>query len=360
MSISFRNPESGLLEQAAGFNDVDNILTPTSKNPPTTKAVYDALAQKVEKTVNDLVNYYTTSQTYNKAEVRELIGAINTLTIEVVATLPTTEISSTTIYFVGPAAGTNNYDEYVYVNATWVKIGDTEINLSDYITTSALNTALQNYYTKAATDNLLTSYYTKTQVDNLLNAKEDTLTFDNTPTAGSSNPVSSSGIKTALDTKQDTLQWDTVPTASSTKSINSGNLKTAFDTKQNEQLANPVTVGSNTYETVNAALTGIGSMLNSGMSLGLTLTTLPMNANMNDYYDSTFKLWGNSGTNVCSSIVNGPSGRQNGEMAVIYIPFGSATYGAQLYFAGAIGQTPQIYMRYRGGNNGWTSWVKLH
>lgn len=361
MSLQLRNPESGVLERVAGFNDTDSILSPTSQNPIMNKAVYNALAQKVEKTVDDLVNYYDKTQSYNKAEVRELIGAINTLTIEVVATLPTSEISATTIYFVGPAAGTDTYEEYVYVNGSWVKIGDTDIDLSNYITSAALTAVLQDYYTKTALNAKLTDeYYNKSQTDTLLNAKQNSLTFDDSPTTGSNNPVKSGGVKTALDGKQDTLQWDTVPTASSTKSVNSGNLKTALDVKQPITLENPVTVGSNTYETVNAALTGIGGMLNSGMSLGLTLTALPMNADMNNYYDSTFKIWGNSGTNVCSSIVNGPSGRQNGEMAVIYIPHGSAIYGTQIYFAGAIGQTPQIYMRYHGGNNGWTNWVKLH
>ena len=38
-----------------------------------------------------------------------------------------------------------------------------------------------------------------------LEGKQDTLTFDNTPTANSNNPVKSSGIKTALDAKQTTI-----------------------------------------------------------------------------------------------------------------------------------------------------------
>lgn len=41
--------------------------------------------------------------------------------------------------------------------------------------------------------------YTKTQTDTLLSGKQNTLTFDNAPTAGSDNPVKSGGIKTALD-----------------------------------------------------------------------------------------------------------------------------------------------------------------
>ena len=38
-----------------------------------------------------------------------------------------------------------------------------------------------------------------------LAAKQDTLTFDNAPTANSNNPVKSGGVKTAIDAKQDTI-----------------------------------------------------------------------------------------------------------------------------------------------------------
>jgi len=37
--------------------------------------------------------------------------------------------------------------------------------------------------------------------------------FDETPTAGSTKPVTSRGIKTALDAKQDTITFATIPTA---------------------------------------------------------------------------------------------------------------------------------------------------
>lgn len=45
--------------------------------------------------------------------------------------------------------------------------------------------------------------YTKTETEGLLNAKQDTLTFDSTPTAGSTNPVTSGGVQAALATKAD-------------------------------------------------------------------------------------------------------------------------------------------------------------
>ena len=40
---------------------------------------------------------------------------------------------------------------------------------------------------------------TKEYVDNGLSGKQATLTFDQTPTAGSSNPVTSGGVKAAID-----------------------------------------------------------------------------------------------------------------------------------------------------------------
>lgn len=59
-----------------------------------------------------------------------------------------------------------------------------------------LENALTTYATKATT-------YTITQTDALLDQKQDNLTFDSTPTANSTNPVTSGGVKTALDLKAD-------------------------------------------------------------------------------------------------------------------------------------------------------------
>ena len=47
--------------------------------------------------------------------------------------------------------------------------------------------------------------YTKNETDALLARKQNVLTFDNTPTSGSTNPVTSGGVKTALDAKQATI-----------------------------------------------------------------------------------------------------------------------------------------------------------
>ena len=46
----------------------------------------------------------------------------------------------------------------------------------------------------AADSGDMSDYYTKLQVDTLLSAKQNTLTFDNTPTQDSTNPVTSGGL----------------------------------------------------------------------------------------------------------------------------------------------------------------------
>ena len=55
------------------------------------------------------------------------------------------------------------------------------------------------------TNNDITGKADKSYVDTELSKKQNTLTFDNTPTASSNNPVKSSGIKSALDLKQDII-----------------------------------------------------------------------------------------------------------------------------------------------------------
>jgi hypothetical protein len=57
------------------------------------------------------------------------------------------------------------------------------------------------------------------------------LTFDNTPTTNSTNPVTSGGIYTALSTKQNTLTFDNTPTANSDNPVKSSGIKSYIDTK---------------------------------------------------------------------------------------------------------------------------------
>lgn len=94
--------------------------------------------------LDNLENYYKKSETYTKREVNQLIAQIPSFTVEIVEELPTTDISTTTLYLVPKTtAGTlDYYDEFINLDGTtsgWEYVGKTEVDLS-------------NYYTKAETE----------------------------------------------------------------------------------------------------------------------------------------------------------------------------------------------------------------
>ena len=62
------------------------------------------------------------------------IGQINSFDMAVVQELPTQDISTHTIYLVPKTGETNDvYDEYVYINDNWEMVGNTQIDLSNYV-----------------------------------------------------------------------------------------------------------------------------------------------------------------------------------------------------------------------------------
>lgn len=94
-----------------------------------------------------LGNYYTKTETYTKGEVNAAIAAANHLKFQVVAQLPTEDIDTNTIYLVAKEepAGQDGYIEYLYVNDSWEILGDTDVDLSGYVTSESLATTLAGY-----------------------------------------------------------------------------------------------------------------------------------------------------------------------------------------------------------------------
>ena len=77
------------------------------------------------------------------------------------------------------------------------------------------------------------------QTSRLKKYASDSTQWDTAPTANSTKPVTSGGVKTELDKKLPTYangaaSWDTTPTANSTKPVTSGGVKTRFDVADNE------------------------------------------------------------------------------------------------------------------------------
>lgn len=186
--------------------DKDSVILELNKKADKTEIPY--VGNFITNAVDNLVNYYTKSETYTQAEVRQLISAIPKFNIEVVTGLPTSNISETTIYLLKTSeTETNNlYTEYVYINNVWEKLGTQKLDLSGYVTTETLS----DYYTKAQvnsiTDGLDTrkadkseipyvADFIKKDVDNLTNYYKKSETYTKTETQG----LLDAGLSTKAD-----------------------------------------------------------------------------------------------------------------------------------------------------------------
>jgi hypothetical protein len=122
------------------------------------------------KTARDLANYYTKAQTLTKDEINALVSAIPKFKIEVVSSLPTSNISETTVYLVKSGEDSSNlYTEYIRANGAWERLGTQTVDLTGYATEAWVNGALV-YYVKtvdmeAYVAGLLKSYLTKEEAD---------------------------------------------------------------------------------------------------------------------------------------------------------------------------------------------------
>lgn len=130
----------------------------------TQKATSDALDTKasVSANVSTFTNdagYQTSSQV--SSAIAAAIGDITELEYQVVQELPVTGEKGT-IYLISNSGTTPNvYDEYIWVSSgssgSYEKIGTTEVDLSNYVTSSDLSTTLASYATIASLATVATS-----------------------------------------------------------------------------------------------------------------------------------------------------------------------------------------------------------
>jgi hypothetical protein len=99
----------------------------------------------ITKVVSDLANYYKKSETLTKSEINALISAIPKFGISVVTSLPTSNISSTTVYLVKSGTGSDLYTEYIYANGAWEILGSQKVDLTGYATEAWVNGKLEDY-----------------------------------------------------------------------------------------------------------------------------------------------------------------------------------------------------------------------
>lgn len=90
--------------------------------------------------VDNLVNYYRKSETYNQEQINSLIGSITTINFKIVDSLPETG-QNNLIYLVPSSKQEENNikDEYIWIDDSWELIGSTKIDLSNYYTKDEAN-----------------------------------------------------------------------------------------------------------------------------------------------------------------------------------------------------------------------------
>lgn len=320
----------------------DTAPTVSSTNPVTSGGVKTAIeAAKTEveaeipdvsgfitKAVNDLTNYYLKTEidtTVNDLESK--ISAIPKFAITVVDALPTTGVSATTIYLLKTSTTEtgNLYTEYIYVNSAWESLGTQTLDLSGYVTTTALNTALASYAkttdVTAAINTALANYVTSATLATELAKKQDVLTVDTALSTTSTNPVQNKAVATGISEAK---------TAASAA-------KTAADAAQE-------TADENAAEITNivSGTTKVGTATEADNAASAnTATKLATSKNFSASGDVTAAAVGFDGTgNVVLNTVLSNTGVSAGTYSAVEVDVkGRVKAGAQLVEVGAQGQT---------------------
>ena len=210
-------------------------------NKPTKLSDFTNDEDFIDNTVNNLTNYYLKTQTYTQDEVNELISQLTSLSVEIVETLPTEGISTTTIYLIN-VPGTTNYTQWMYIKSNWANIGNTSVDLSNY--------------------------YNKGQADTLLDAKVDKVL---------GKGLSTNDFSNAYKDTLDNYTVDSVLDSSSTNPIQNGTVTNALNTKQSKTLTAPIVVGGVSSTTVEGALGNLNALVDTKLSMVTSLPASPLN-----------------------------------------------------------------------------------
>lgn len=136
-------------------NEISQIRTVNIPN-----AIKESIIDNLDSTATDK------ALSANQGNIlKTMIGNLANLRIEVVTKLPST--GEVNVIYLVKKVGKNPdvHDEYIYVENTWEKIGNTEVDLSNYYTK-------EQVYSKS-------EVYTKTEVDNIKNDIESNWSWEN-------------------------------------------------------------------------------------------------------------------------------------------------------------------------------------
>ena len=223
--VSSVNGRSGAVTGLAEASDI-----PTKTSDLTNDSGF------ITNVVNDLTNYYLKNETYTQSQVNALIAAIKTVKLEIVSTLPTADVTtyfneSKTIYAIRNTAttGSDYYEEYITIRTgsegsyvySWEKIGDTQIDLSNYVqkTFTIAGIDLQDNITKSELQTALTDSTHNFVTDaekSTWNSKQDTLTQAQLDAINSG--ITANGV-TQISTNATNISNNTIAIGANTSAI---------------------------------------------------------------------------------------------------------------------------------------------
>lgn len=203
----------------ANFTGAITVQTPTENNNPTTKAYVDSA-----------------------------IAGITEFNFSVVEELPQTGEAGT-IYLVAHEHGAQDgYDEYIWVNDGFEKIGNTDIDLSDYATIAMVDALFSSLPASIVASNVITGF--------TYDSGTHKLTVTTAPIAITMDQVTNAGALATLNAVGDAQITD-VAMAKVT------GLQAALDAKQDDLTFNGEYSTSNPVATVSTVTSAIGALDNN-------------------------------------------------------------------------------------------------
>ena len=121
---------SELFELEFNYNEDPSDYIPTEEEKSQIEALIDQLDELIEE-----------------------VESLPSMHREIVEELPTTDIDPSVIYMIlrEDSEPNNIYDEWLYINDAWEKIGSTDTDLSDYYTKTQADALINGKYTKPNT-----------------------------------------------------------------------------------------------------------------------------------------------------------------------------------------------------------------
>lgn len=133
---------NGVAQSVDGERAVD-LTVPTKTSDLTNDSGFQTNTEVSEAITSALGNYYNKGET--DSAIAAAVSAASHLKRQIVESLPEADQDENTIYMLKKEAaeGQDLYTEYMWINGAWEIIGDTTVDLSNYVTTDAMNAAIQ-------------------------------------------------------------------------------------------------------------------------------------------------------------------------------------------------------------------------